>query len=94
MEAELLVPEVMDALLLRGYDRALNLASALAAKSPEALDEGSLALVSSSVAKIPAKPAEKEPAAEEEPAEATAEEEKDEEEAEESGIEGLGALFG
>jgi len=94
LEAELLVPEVMDALLLRGYDRALNLASALAAKSPEALDEGSLALVSSSVAKIPAKPAEKEPAAEEPAEKKAAEEGKEEEEAEESGIEGLGALFG
>ncbi|MHC1601838.1 MAG: 50S ribosomal protein L10 [Methermicoccaceae archaeon] len=94
LEAELLVPEVMDALLSKGYGSALNLASALAAKSPEALDEDSLALVSSSAAQTPAESAAEEPAAEEPAEKKAAEEEEEEEEAEESGIEGLGALFG
>ncbi|HIH69470.1 50S ribosomal protein L10 [Methermicoccus shengliensis] len=89
-EAELFVPEVMELLLSRGYGSALSLASVVASKSPEALDEGTLRLVSSSAAQAAAQPEE---AAEEQPAEEEKAEE-EEEEAEESGIEGLGALFG
>ncbi|WP_406660524.1 50S ribosomal protein L10 [Methanolobus sp. ZRKC3] len=87
INATILEPEIMDALLGKAHSQMLSVASAASSNNEEAVDDELKEALGAAASAAAAVPAATEEAAEEK-------EEEPEEEEEESGMAGLGALFG
>ena len=88
INATVLEPEIMDALLGKAQSQMLSVASAASGNNDEAVDDELREVLGAAASAAAAAPAAVEETVEEQ------EEEPEEEEAEESGMAGLGALFG